>query len=41
MIDAMRESLLAYGNTGLVAWVVLKILVIAVPVIIAVAMFDE
>ncbi|HQV71501.1 MAG: NADH-quinone oxidoreductase subunit NuoH [Dokdonella sp.] len=39
MIDAMRESLLAYGNTGLVAWVVLKILVIAVPVIIAVAMF--
>jgi NADH-quinone oxidoreductase subunit H len=39
MIDAMRDSLLGYGDTGLVAWVVLKILAIAVPVIIAVAMF--
>ncbi len=39
MIDAMREMLLGYGNTGLVVWIVLKILVIAVPVIIAVAMF--
>ena len=39
MLDALRDSLLAYGNTGLVAWVVLKILAIAVPVIIAVAMF--
>ena len=39
MIDAMREMLLGYGNTGLAIWVVLKILVIAVPVIIAVAMF--
>ncbi|HMM66220.1 MAG TPA: NADH-quinone oxidoreductase subunit H, partial [Dokdonella sp.] len=35
----MRDSLLGYGDTGLVAWVVLKILAIAVPVIIAVAMF--
>ncbi|MBN8480879.1 MAG: NADH-quinone oxidoreductase subunit NuoH [Xanthomonadales bacterium] len=39
MLDALRDSLLAYGNTGLVAWIVLKILAIAVPVIIAVAMF--
>ena len=39
MLDALRDNLLAYGNTGLVAWIVLKILAIAVPVIIAVAMF--
>lgn len=39
MIDFMRDTLLAYGNTGLVIWVVLKILAIAVPVIITVAMF--
>ena len=39
MLDALRDSLLAYGNTGLVSWIVLKILAIAVPVIIAVAMF--
>ncbi|HNR91956.1 MAG TPA: NADH-quinone oxidoreductase subunit NuoH [Dokdonella sp.] len=35
----LRDTLLAYGNTGLVVWVVLKILAIAVPLIIAVAMF--
>lgn len=39
MIDAMREMLLGYGNTGLTIWVLLKVLVIAVPVIISVAMF--
>jgi NADH-quinone oxidoreductase subunit H len=39
MIDAMRDAMLAWGDTGLVGWTVLKILVIAVPVIIAVAMF--
>ena len=39
MIDAMRDALLGYGNTGIVVWIVLKILAIAVPVIIAVAMF--
>ena len=39
MLDAMRDTLLGYGNTGLVVWIVLKILAIAVPVIIAVAMF--
>jgi NADH-quinone oxidoreductase subunit H len=39
MIDAMRDSLMGYGNTGLVVWVLLKILAVAVPVIITVAMF--
>ena len=39
MLDTLRDSLLGYGNTGLVVWVLLKILAIAVPVIIAVAMF--
>jgi NADH-quinone oxidoreductase subunit H len=39
MIDAIRDSLMGYGNTGLVVWVLLKILAIAVPVIITVAMF--
>ncbi|HET9032590.1 MAG TPA: NADH-quinone oxidoreductase subunit NuoH [Dokdonella sp.] len=39
MIDAMHESLLGYGNTGLVVWTLLKVLAIAVPVIITVAMF--
>jgi NADH-quinone oxidoreductase subunit H len=39
MIDAMRDALLGYGNTGTVVWIVLKILAIAVPVIITVAMF--
>ncbi len=39
MIDAMHESLLGLGNTGVVVWTVLKILAIAVPVILAVAMF--
>jgi len=39
MIDAMRDAMLAWGDSGLVGWTVLKILVIAVPVIIAVAMF--
>lgn len=39
MTDFLRDTLLAYGNTGLVIWVVLKILTITVPVIITVAMF--
>ncbi len=39
MLDTLRDSLLAYGNTGLVVWVVLKILAIAVPLIVSVAMF--
>ena len=39
MIDSMRDALFGYGDTGIVVWTVLKILAIAVPVIIAVAMF--
>jgi NADH-quinone oxidoreductase subunit H len=39
MIDTMRDTLMGYGNTGLVVWVLLKILAVAVPVIITVAMF--
>ncbi len=39
MFDPMRDTLLTYGNTGLVVWTLLKILAIAVPVIITVAMF--
>ena len=39
MIDAMRDSLLGYGETGMVVWTLLKVLAIAVPVIITVAMF--
>ena len=39
MLDAFRDTLLAYDNTGLVIWVVLKIMAITLPVIIAVAMF--
>ena len=39
MIDSMRDTLFGYGDTGIVVWTVLKILAIAVPVIIAVAMF--
>ncbi len=39
MIDTMQQSLLGLGDTGLVIWTVLKILAIAVPVIITVAMF--
>jgi len=39
VLDAFRDTLLAYDNTGLVIWVVLKIMAITLPVIIAVAMF--
>ncbi len=39
MFDPLRDILLGYGNTGLTVWVLLKILAIAVPVIITVAMF--
>ena len=39
MIEAMRDGMLAYGDAGLVVWLLLKVLVIAVPVIITVAMF--
>lgn len=39
MIDMLHQSLLEFGDTGYVIWTLLKILAIAVPVIIAVAMF--
>ena len=37
--DPLRDWLLSLGAIGLVAWIVLKILVIAVPVILAVAFY--
>ncbi len=37
--DPLREWLLSLGAVGLVVWIVLKILVIAVPVILAVAFY--
>ena len=39
MTDLLREFFLAFGDAGLVVWTVLKILAIAVPLIVAVAMF--
>jgi len=37
--DLLREFFLAFGDAGLVVWTVLKILAIAVPLIVTVAMF--
>ena len=37
--DPLRDWLLSFGNIGLVAWIVLKILAIAMPVIITVAFY--
>ena len=37
--DPLRDWLLAFGNIGAVVWIVLKILVIAMPVIITVAFY--
>ena len=39
LFDSLRDWLLAYGNIGVVAWIVLKILGIAVPVILTVAFY--
>jgi len=39
LFDSLRDWLLAYGSIGLVAWIVLKILAIAVPVILTVAFY--
>ncbi|MEO8460693.1 MAG: NADH-quinone oxidoreductase subunit H, partial [Dokdonella sp.] len=39
MIDALRELLLGFGGIGLLIWIVLKILAIAFPLIVTVAMF--
>ena len=38
-IDPLREFFLSFGTFGLLAWIVLKILLIAVPVIITVAFY--
>ena len=38
-IDPLRELLLSLGTVGMLAWVVLKILAIAVPVIVSVAFY--
>ncbi len=39
VIDPLREALLSFGTLGMLIWIVLKILAIAVPVIIAVAFY--
>ena len=39
MIDALHDFLLSFGLAGAVAWIVLKILAIAVPVIVTVAFY--
>ena len=38
-VDAFRDWMIAFGPVGLVAWIVLKILAIAMPVIISVAFY--
>ena len=38
-IDMMREFFLAFGVTGLIVWTVIKILVVTVPLILAVAFY--
>ena len=38
-IDPLRELLLSFGTLGMLVWVVLKILAIAVPVIVSVAFY--
>ena len=39
VVDPFRDWLLAFGVVGLLIWIVLKILLIAVPVIITVAFY--
>lgn len=39
VVDPTREWFLSFGNAGAVAWIVLKILLIAMPVIITVAFY--
>jgi NADH-quinone oxidoreductase subunit H len=38
-VDPLREALLSLGTLGMLAWIVLKILAIAVPVIVSVAFY--
>ena len=39
VVDPLRDALLGFGTLGMLAWIVLKILLIAVPVIISVAFY--
>src|SRR5690606_20144872 len=39
LIEPLRDGLLGFGDIGLLAWIVLKILAVAVPVILAVAFY--
>ena len=39
LVEPLRDGLLSLGTVGLLAWIVLKILAIAVPVILAVAFY--
>ena len=39
LFDGFRDWLLAYGTAGALAWIVLKILAITVPVIVSVAFY--
>jgi NADH-quinone oxidoreductase subunit H len=39
LVEPLRDGLLALGTVGMLAWIVLKILAIAVPVILAVAFY--
>ncbi len=39
VVEPLRDGLLSFGTIGMLAWIVLKILAIAVPVIVAVAFY--
>ncbi len=39
LVEPLRDGLLSFGTPGMLAWIVLKILAIAVPVILAVAFY--
>ena len=39
MIDPIREFFLSFGDVGLIAWTLLKILAITLPVVVGVAMY--
>lgn len=39
VIEPVRDGLLSFGTVGMLVWIVLKILAIAVPVIVSVAFY--
>ena len=39
VVEPLRDGLLSFGTLGMLAWIVLKILAIAVPVIVSVAFY--